>query len=104
MLARQEKDQLAAVVPKGAISNSTIVLTEAQHAAVRTTFASAFTLEMKVCAASVGVGLLTALATYQKHRMTMGQKREYQAREEKLRRAEAASARAADSSGSTKLE
>ncbi len=80
ILALQEKNQLAGVVLPQALQQGTTSLTAAQAAAVRQTFADAFTTDMKVSAIVAGVGLLLATGTYRSKRLTIAEMREERVR------------------------
>jgi len=86
ILAVQEQRGFAGIVSPEAASAGTSGLTPVQAEAVRAAFADAFTKDMRVCAAVVGVGMIFALGTMRRHRPSILEMEEEKIRVEKERR------------------
>lgn len=61
-------------------------LTSTQRAAVRSTYNTAFTGTMRICAIVAGIGILLSMGTYRRNRTSLVLQREEKVREEITRR------------------
>lgn len=90
--AVQQQSQLAGIVSPEQVGahrsdgGAVAPLTETQAAAVRKAFSDAFTWNMRVCTVIAGLALFSTLGIYRRNRLTIGEMREKQIREERERR------------------